>query len=126
MIRGIVNERLEPTVAVEVANGDGDSRTVEAVLDTGFSGHLTLSQDLIESLRLDYYAQIQMVLADGEDTTVYSYQGFVNWFGQTKRAVILASEGVPLLGMSLLNGCKITMRVRAGGEALIEPDDDES
>ena len=126
MIRGIVNERLEPTVAVEVANGDGDSRTVEAVLDTGFSGHLTLSQDLIESLRLDYYAQIQMVLADGEDTTVYSYQGFVNWFGQTKRAVILASEGVPLLGMSLLAGCKITMRVRAGGEALIEPDDDES
>ena len=126
MIRGIVNERLEPTVVVEVLNVDGDSRTVEAVLDTGFSGHLTLSQDLIESLGLDYYAQIQMVLADGEDTKVYSYEGFVNWFGQTQRAVILASEGVPLLGMSLLDGCKITMRVRAGGEALIEPDDDES
>ena len=124
MIRGRLNERLEPTVAVEVSNGDGDSRTVEAVLDTGFNGHLTLSHDLIESLGLDYASEIQMVLADGEDTTVYSYQGFVNWFGQTRRAEIIASEGVPLLGMSLLDGCKITMRVRAGGEALIEPDDD--
>ena len=126
MIRGIVNERLEPTVAVEVSNGDGVWQTVEAVLDTGFNGHLTLSHDLIESLGLDYASEIQMVLADGEDTTVYSYQGFVNWFGQTRRAEIIASEGVPLLGMSLLAGCKITMRVRAGGEALIEPDDDEA
>ena len=126
MIRGIVNERLEPTVAVEVSNGDGAWQTVEAVLDTGFSGELTISQDLIESLGLDYASEIQMVLADGEDTTVYAYQGFVNWFGQTRRAEIIASEGVPLLGMSLLNGCKITMRVRAGGEALIEPDDDEA
>ena len=126
MIRGRLNERLEPTVAVEVSNGDGDRQTVEAVLDTGFSGELTLSQDLIESLGLDYASEIRMVLADGEDTTVYSYEGFVNWFGQTRSVEILASEGVPLLGMSLLDGCKITMRVRAGGEALIEPDDDES
>lgn len=126
MIRGRLNERLEPTVAVEVSNGDGVWQTVEAVLDTGFSGHLTLSQDLIESLGLDYDSQIPMVLADGEDTMVHSYDGFVNWFGQTRRAEIIASEGVPLLGMSLLAGCKITMRVRAGGEALIEPDYDES
>ena len=126
MIRGRLNERLEPTVVVEVLNGDGDRQTVEAVLDTGFSGDLTLSQDLIESLGLDYASEIRMVLADGEDTTVYSYEGFLNWFGQTRRAEIIASEGVPLLGMSLLNGCKITMRVRAGGEALIEPDDDEA
>ena len=126
MVRGIVNERLELTVAVEVSNGDGDSRTVEAVLDTGFNGHLTLAGDLIESLGLDYLGQIPTVLADGGEITVYTYEAFVSWFGQTRSVEILASEGVPLLGMSLLNGCKITMRVRAGGEALIEPDDDES
>ena len=124
MIRGRLNELLEPMVTVEVSNGDGDWRTVEALLDTGFSGHLTLAQDLIESLGLDYAGQTQMVLADGEDTTARAYVGFVNWFGQTRRAEIIASEGVPLLGMSLLAGCKITMRVRQGGEALIEPDDE--
>ena len=124
MIRGRLNERLEPTVAVEVSNGDGDWQTVEAVLDTGFSGHLTLPQDLIERLGLDYAGRIRMVLADGEDTMAHSYRGFVNWLGQTRRAEIIASEGVPLLGMSLLDGCKITMRVRRGGEALIEPDDE--
>ena len=36
MIRCRLSERLEPMVAVEVLNADGDSRTVEAVLDTGF------------------------------------------------------------------------------------------
>ena len=124
MIRGRLNERLEPIVAVEVSNGDGDWRTVEAILDTGFSGYLTLAQDLIENLGLEYDAQIQMVLADGEDTTMRSYVGFVNWFGQTRRVDIIASEAPPLLGMFLLAGCKITMRVRRDGEALIEPDEE--
>ena len=126
MIRGRLNERLEPTVAVEVADATGDSRTVEAVLDTGFNGYLTLNRDLIESLGLGYAGRIRMVLADGEDTMVYTYEAFVHWFGQTRSVEIIASEGVPLLGMSLLDGCKITMRVRAGGEALIELDDDEA
>ena len=124
MIRGRLNERLEPTVSVEVSNADGDSRTVEAVLDTGFNGYLTLNRDLIESLGLDYDGRIRMVLADGGEITAHTYEAFVNWFGQTRSVVILAFEGVPLLGMSLLAGCKITMRVRAGGEALIELDDE--
>ena len=124
MIRGRLNNRLEPMVVVEVSNGNGDSHTVEAVLDTGFSGELTLTGDLIERLGLDHHGQIQTVLADGGEVTLYTYEAFVNWFGQTRRVEILASEGVSLLGMSLLDGCKITMRVRAGGEALIEPDDE--
>ena len=124
MIRGRLNERLEPTVDIEVSNGDSHWQTVEAVLDTGFSGHLTLPQDLIERLGLDYDARIRMVLADGEDMVAHSYHGFVSWLGQTRRVEIIASEGVSLLGMSLLDGCKITMRVRVGGEALIELDDE--
>ena len=119
-----MNERLEATVVVEVSNGDGDSQTVEAVLDTGFNGHLTLTGELIERLGLDYLGQIQTVLADGGEITAYTYEAFVSWLGQTRRVEILASEGVSLLGMSLLAGCKITMRVRVGGEALIEPDDE--
>ena len=75
---------------------------------------------------MERLGQTQTVLADGGETTAYTYEAFVNWLGQTRRVEIIAFEGVPLLGMSLLNGCKITMRVRAGGEALIEPDDDES
>ena len=124
MIRGRLNERLEATVVVEVSNGDGDSQTVEAVLDTGFNGYLTLTGELIERLGLDYLGQIQTVLADGGEITAYTYEAFVNWLGQTRRAEIIASEGVSILGMSLLAGCKITMRVRVGGEALIEPDDE--
>ena len=126
MIGFNLNERLEPMVAVEVLNRYGDSRTVEALLDTGFSAELTLTGDLIERLGLERLGQTQTVLADGGETTAYTYEAFVNWLGQTRRVEIIAFEGVPLLGMSLLNGCKITMRVRAGGEALIEPDDDEA
>ena len=126
MIRCRLSERLEPMVAVEVSNANGDSRTVEALLDTGFNGELTLTWDLIESLGLNRISQTQTVLADGEEITARTYEAFVHWFGQTRRVESIAFKGVPLLGMSLLAGCKITMRVRAGGEALIEQDDDES
>ena len=50
------------------------------------------------------------------------YQGFARWFGRAREMRVIAAEGQPLLGMSLLAGCKITIRVGPGGEELIEED----
>ncbi len=52
MISGTVTDLLEATVSLEVRGDDGKSHPVTAIIDTGFSGELTLSQSLIDSLQL--------------------------------------------------------------------------
>jgi len=122
MIRGVLNDRLEPMVVMEISNGDGQFQPVEALLDTGFSENLTLPPDTVERLGLKYVSQIPLNLAGGQQIEGAVHEGFVKWFGRIRTIYVIAAEGQPLLGMSLLAGCKIAIRARPGGEALIEED----
>ena len=124
MIRGVLNDNLEPMVVLEISNGDGRFQPVEALLDTGFTEELTLPPDAVARLGLNHVNQTPMILAGGQRIEASVYDGYVNWFGQVRRVDVIAVEGEPLLGMSLLAGCKITIRAQAGGEVLIEEDSD--
>ena len=122
MIRGVLNDRLEPIFAVEISNGDGAFQPVDALLDTGFSESLTLPPDEVARLGLKYVSRVQLNLAGDQEIEGAVYAGFVKWFDQEREINVIAAEGQPLLGMTLLAGCKITIRARPGGEALIEED----
>ena len=122
MIRGVINDSLELMVVVEISNGDGAFESVEAVLDTGFGGDLTLPPDAVERLGLKFVNRVPLTLAGDQQMEGVVYKGFVKWFGPEREIYVIAAEGQPLLGMHLLAGCKITIRVRPGGEALIEED----
>ena len=120
MIRGAFSERLEPMVAVEISNGDGLYHPVEALMDTGFSQHLTLPPDTVERLGLKRVDRIPMTLADDRDIQVSVHEGFVKWLGQVLQISVIAMDGPSLLGMSMLANCKVTFSAQEGGELLIE------
>ena len=122
MIRGVLSDRLEAMVGVEISNGDGAFQPVAALLDTGFGGDLTLPPDAVERLGLKHIDRLPLILAGGQQMDASVHRGFVKWFGRTRMIHVIAAEGQPLLGMTLLAGCKITIYARPGGEALIEED----
>ena len=122
MIKGALTERLQPMVVVEISNGDGRFQPVEVLLDTGFSGHLTLPPQAVADLGLECVSRTPMILADGQEIQASVYGGLAKWFGEERKIYVLAMDGQPLLGMSLLAGSKITIRAQAGGEILIEQD----
>ena len=122
MIRGVINDGLELMIVVEISNGDGAVESVEAVLDTGFGGDLTLPSDVVERLGLKFVNRGSLILAGDQQLDASVYKGFVKWFGLEREIYVIAAEGQPLLGMTLLAGCKVTIRVRPGGDALIEED----
>ena len=122
MIRGVLNDRLEPIFAVEISNGDGAFQPVDALLDTGFSESLTLPPNEVARLGLKYVSRVQLNLAGDQEIEGAVYAGFVKWFDQEREINVIAAEGQPLLGMTLLAGCKITIHARPGGEALVEED----
>ena len=56
MIKGTVNRDIEPTLSVEIVRRDGHTLSVDATLDTGFSGDLLLPSETIRQAALSRYS----------------------------------------------------------------------
>ncbi len=106
MIRGAFNERLQPMVAVEIADGDGQYHPVEALLDTGFSGHLTLPPYEVARLGLTYVDRTPLTLAGDQQLHASVYEGLVKWLGQPVRAYVIAMDGPPCSACPCLRTAK--------------------
>jgi clan AA aspartic protease len=119
MIAGsVVNE--EALIAVEVGGPLGGSAQIEAVIDTGYNGFLTLPGTLVSLLQLSFRGHRQGTLADGSVVLLDVYQGTVVWHGQRKDVLISEAAGAPLVGMSLLRGNRLTAEIIDGGSVTIE------
>lgn len=90
-------------------------------LDTGFNGYLTLERRTIEYLRLSSTEATEFTLGDGSVVLFKRYFATVFWNGAPRRVVLLEADGSPLLGMSMLEGCRLTLEARDDGPVCIEP-----
>ena len=120
MIRGSVSQHLEALVTVDVEDGNGESRSLEVILDTGFTGYLVLPLATIRQLGLAFSGRRAVILASGERSAVDAYSGVVPWHGRRRNVIALESSSEFLLGLSLLSGSRVTLDVRAGGSVLVE------
>ena len=120
MISGKVNSQREAIVAVSLLDAGGAEQPIDAVLDTGFTGELTLPAKLIDDLKLEFFGSRRAVLGDGNEVLMDNYFGSIMWHGRVRRIVVLESEGGPLVGMELLEGSELSLRVEPGGPVLVE------
>ena len=67
MIEGVVNAAFEPVVTLALQGPSGQTSEVEAVIDTGFTGFLTVTPALATELGLDFRGTSRATLADGSD-----------------------------------------------------------
>ena len=110
---------LEPRIAVGVAGGNQVFQTEETVIDTGFTGWLTLPKDTVMELELTYYGQRRVVLANGEYRVSDIYSALVSWHGRSRPALVHQSDGKPLIGMALLTGSRLTVDAWEGGDVTV-------
>jgi clan AA aspartic protease len=120
MIIGVVTSNREAIIGVLVRGVRGQEAQVEAVIDTGFSGFLTLPARLIASLALSFAGTTRAALADGSEVGMDVFEATVLWDNQERDVVVLAAEGVALVGMALLSGYRVTLEVEGGGSVRIE------
>ena len=73
MIQGVVNSAYEAIVPLPLQDPEGRVRDIEAVVDTGYSGFLTLPPGLVADLGLPFAYMGQALLAndDGVDFDVH-------------------------------------------------------
>ncbi len=65
MIEGFVNANYEPVITLAVQGPSGRSQDIEAVVDTGFNGFLTLPPALVVDLGLTFQSEGWATLANG-------------------------------------------------------------
>ena len=120
MLRGTVGTDRRTRVTVEIVDHNGVAHAVEAVVDTGFSGFLTLPSESIHSLGLAPIGRRVFALADGQRSRFDIYLGSVSWHDRARDVVILELTGTPLLGMASLWGSRVTIEALTGGAVEIE------
>jgi clan AA aspartic protease len=118
MMYGSVNQSCEAMLAVVVKQGS-KTQLVDAVIDTGFSGFLTLPGDVIGVLGLTWKGRDIATLGDGNACIFDVYIADVIWDGQYRTIDINASETVPLIGMQLLRGYDLRIQTIEGGAVTI-------
>ena len=116
MISGQINSNIEAVISVPIQDKDGQIRTYQAVIDTGFSGYLTLPLSVVSILQLPIIETRAFSLGDNQRVDFDLYSVTVVWDGEVREILALASEAFPLVGMSLLKGFHLSMDVVDGGE----------
>jgi clan AA aspartic protease len=95
--------------------------TLEFVIDTGFTGYLTLPEEAIVSLQLPYLESIQANLADDSEISIPLYEATILWGDQERTARVLATGKRPLLGTALLQDYELVAQFVEGGLVTIDP-----
>jgi predicted aspartyl protease len=65
MIAGMVNANREAAIRLLVRGPQGHQQEIEAIIDTGFTGFLTLLPILVTTLGLAWLCRQPGILADG-------------------------------------------------------------
>ena len=84
-------------------------------IDTAFNGELVVPKSMIQSASLQQTSGCLARLADGKSVTLPIFECEIDWMGTRQRVEIIANDGeLPLIGVGLLVGCRLTIDYRNG------------
>ncbi len=116
----MVNANYEAIIRLQVRGPTGQELEIDAVIDTGFNGFLTLPSTIITALGLIRLSRGRALLANGSEELFDIYGVTVLWDGLARYVETDAVDTPPLIGMSLLDGYDLCVQVRDGGSVSIK------
>jgi clan AA aspartic protease len=120
MIAGVVQAH-EARIRLRVRGPRGRVKDIEAIIDTGYTGWLTLPPALVRALKLPWKSFVWGELADGSKSVFDVYEATVVWDRRARRIPVNEADTEPLVGMALLEGSEVTLQVRHRGKVTIKP-----
>ena len=121
MIQGVVNARSEVILPLRVRGSGGAVLVFDAVIDTGFTGSLTLPSAAVAALGLVRQSGDSAVLADGSIRHFGVYASDVEWDANWRPILASAVGDEILVGMRLLARHELRLVVVPGGPVEINP-----
>ena len=118
-MNGSVNESLEAILPVMLVDRHGNAFEVDTVIDTGATNWLTLPLEIIEELDLRQLDMERATMANGQAIDCRTFSCNILWFDRLRTIQIVELDMVPLFGMKLLEGSRLEIDVRIGGEVRV-------
>jgi predicted aspartyl protease len=114
MIRGAIDALGQIRVPIELIAADGAGSTLEALLDTGFTGSLGMREELARTLGWRPHGYVEAALASGS-AALNLFLGEVVFDGrrQLVRAVTITSDDI-IVGLSLLRDKRLLADFQTG------------
>jgi len=103
-----------------LTTSDGKARFIEGILDTGFSGYLSLPLIQIREYGLQWHRIGRAMMANGRIERFNLYHAIVTLEGRSRRITVYAIEGTPLLGVRLFMDFDLRTRIQVGGGVEME------
>ena len=120
MIEGVVNAAYEAVISLTLQGAEGRLRDIEAVVDTGYTGFLTLPSGLVNELGLPFAYVSRAFLANDDQVEFNVHNVTLLWDGEARDIEADATGSTPLIGMLLLDGHNLNMDVEDGGSVIIQ------
>ena len=117
---GFFTSEGEPSLSVHVA-GPAGNLDVDAVIDTGFNGEITLPRGKIDTLGLPEATVTEVTLADGRVQDVPLYEAKALLSDATREVFVAEAPTMPLVGTGLLQGFSLHIEFQADGTVQVEP-----
>ena len=118
MIRGRVRAGREALLPVTI-HGTRPTE-IEAVVDTGFTGHICLAARLRRRMTLRRAGEVEMELADGRRVKQATYLGEVSFDGRRRAVFVTLTRSTnSLIGTSLLAGKTMRVKFVRGGTVVV-------
>ena len=115
MITGQITHDREAILLLMVLDATGQPQEIRSLIDTGFTGTLTLPPGQIAALRLAWREYGSALLADGSQISYNVYTATVIWDGQPIVTLVNEVDADSLIGMSLMYGFHLDMPIVDGG-----------
>lgn len=119
MMQGYVNRNNEAILPIVVKN-EAATKSIRAVIDTGFTGFLSLPYTIITELDLSWKYSDRGTLGDGSEVLFDVFEVSVIWDGQYQEIEVNAADTEPLLGMQMLRGYRLQMDIVEGGLVVVQ------
>ncbi len=118
-----MNANREAIVPLSLRGPEGQTREVNAVIDTGYSGALALPPELVAELELPYVFSSKARLADDTEVGFRVHRVTTLWDSGARHIEADAVGSTPLVGMLLLDRHNLNIDVEDGGHVVIQAKD---
>ncbi|MFL5330128.1 MAG: hypothetical protein ACJ8C4_14600 [Gemmataceae bacterium] len=93
-MKGTVDGAGRALIGIEIDAPPHTPTTIQAWIDTGFTGELALPQKIIDDMGLTHSGSVAAVLADGTQIALKTYTCIVMWFGQARQLEVVATPAI--------------------------------
>ena len=120
-MEGRCNDTLDLILELHVINDQRQAVVVDAVIDTGFSGAVSVPADVVNQLDLLFARQVVGYLADGSTTIVELYFARLLCGTRMVETEIAAAGTQALIGVQFLAGQRLTADFEINGSVYLQP-----